>query len=481
MRPATLPAVALALGTAAHAPPAAGAPARPNVLFVIADDWSYPHAGAYGDRLARTPHFDRVAAEGMLFANAFTAAPSCTPSRAAILTGQWPHRLEEGGNLMGFLPSRFAVYPDLLEQAGYVVGHSGKGWGPGKFEPGGRARNPAGPPFAGFAEFLATVPAGRPFVFWFGSRNPHRPYREGTGEGAGLAPPDVKLPPVWPDTPEVRADVLDYYGEVAAFDRELGSLLAALDDTGRGDDTLVAVTSDNGMPFPRAKANLYELGTHMPLAIRWPRVVRPGRKSDAFVSLADLAPTFIEAAGLPPRREMTGRSLMALLRTGRDRGRPDHVFLERERHAWVRKDNLGYPARAVRTRDFLYGRNLRPERWPAGDPEFLDAQWGDCDGGPTKYLMLGLRGAAAGGTLWDLSFAPRPAEELYDRRTDPDERRNVADDPAYRAIKKKLRALLDQWMAETADPRVDPKDDRFDGFPYFSHPTVVRAPRSPPK
>ena len=163
---------------------------RPNILFAVADDWSFPHAGA--DRWywpASMLAFDRIAREGALFLNAFTAAPSCTPSRAALLTGQAVHRLAEGGNLHGFLPERFAVYPDILEGAGYHVGFTGKGWGPGQFEPGGRSRNPAGPQFKQFDEFSWRNGApGQPFAFWFGSNDPHRPVRSGLRREGGFAP-----------------------------------------------------------------------------------------------------------------------------------------------------------------------------------------------------------------------------------------------------------------------------------------------------
>src|SRR5687767_9214779 len=164
---------------------------RPNILFCIADDWAYPHAGVYGDKVVRTPTFDRVAREGMLFTHAFSAAPSCTPSRAAMLTGRYPHQLEEGSVLWGFLPKKFAVYPDLLEKAGYKIGSMRKGWGPGDFRPGGFERNPAGPGFPNFAAFLKNVPTNTPFCFWFGSSDPHRPYEKGSGASAGLKAEDV--------------------------------------------------------------------------------------------------------------------------------------------------------------------------------------------------------------------------------------------------------------------------------------------------
>src|SRR5919106_725751 len=221
---------------------------RPNILFVIADDWSHPHAGAYGDRTVRTPAFDRIAREGALFTNSFTVSPSCTPSRAAILTGQAVHRLAEGGNLQGFLSKRRE---------------------------------------------------GQPFCFWLGTSDPHRPYEPGSGARAGLRADTVAVPAFLPDTPEVRGDLLDYYLEVQRFDEQLAGLIETLERRRELDSTLLVVTSDNGMPFPRAKANVYDAGSRMPLAIRWPDRVNPGTRIDPFVSHQDLAPTFLEVAGLP--------------------------------------------------------------------------------------------------------------------------------------------------------------------------------------
>ena len=140
-----------------ESPAAETQPPRPIILFCIADDWSFPHAGALGDKVVRTPNIDRLAREGMIFTNAFCAAPSCTPSRAAMLTGRYPHELEQGGNLWSFLPAKYKVVPDILEQAGYAVGHTRKGWGPGNFQAGGRERNPAGPNFRNFETFLGGV------------------------------------------------------------------------------------------------------------------------------------------------------------------------------------------------------------------------------------------------------------------------------------------------------------------------------------
>jgi N-sulfoglucosamine sulfohydrolase len=451
---------------------AAPADRRPNILLCIADDWAWPHASIYGDPVVRTPTFDRVAREGVLFTHAFSAAPSCTPSRAAILTGQAPHRLEEGGNLWGFLPAKFAVYPDLLEQAGYFVGFTRKGWGPGDFKAGGRTRNPAGPQFADFAEFLRQAPRDRPFCFWFGSHDPHRPYQRDAGLKAGMKPELVRVPPFWPDAEQVRRDVLDYYFEVQRFDRETGELLALLEQQGRLDNTLIVITGDNGWPFPRSKANLYDAGTRQPFAVRWPARVPGGRRLDDFVNLADLAPTFLEAAGLKPLPEMTGRSLLGLL-TGREKpGRRNEVFLERERHANVRRGDLSYPIRALRTREFLYLRNFRPDRWPAGDPELYHSvgPFGDCDDGPTKRFILARRDDPRFARYFELCFGKRPAEELYELRKDPHQTLNLAGRPEYAAVQRRLRRRLEEWMKQTGDPRAFSDEDRWDRYPYFGAP-----------
>jgi arylsulfatase A-like enzyme len=466
-------AVALALAALLPVGSAAGQESvgQPNILVIIADDWSHPHAGAYGDRVVRTPTFDRIAREGVLFRNAFVASPSCTPSRASLLTGRPVHQLEEGGNLWGFLPSKFETYPDLLESAGYVVGFTRKGWGPGDFKAGGRSRNPSGEQFANFAAFIERVPKGRPFAFWFGSQDPHRPYDKGAGVAAGRNIDDVVVPGFLPPTPEVRSDILDYYDEVERLDRQAGEIIKALESSGQLDNTIVVFTSDNGMPFPRAKANLHDGGTHVPLAIRFPPRAKAPLALDDFVVLTDLAPTLLEAAGLKPPPPMTGRSLLPLMAGGRQPGR-DRVFLERERHAHVRRGNLSYPARAVRTKDFLYIRNLRPDRWPAGDPEMVYAvgEFGDIDGGPTKELLLARRADPPIARFFHLATDKRPAEELYDLRSDPHQLENVASRPDHAAEKRRLRAALDGWMRQTADPRFTTDDDRWDTYPYYGKP-----------
>lgn len=450
---------------------------RPNILVVIADDWSRPHAGAYGDPAVLTPAFDRVAREGVLFQNAFVSAPSCTPSRAALLTGQFHWRLEESANLWSTLRASIPVYPDILEEAGYFVGFTLKGWGPGRHEIGGRSRNPAGNPFRHFDEFLEGRPKGQPFCFWFGSHDPHRPYDEGSWQPAGLNPDRVEVPPHLPDDPVVRHDLADYLAEVERFDRALDRLLRRLEEVGEAGDTMVVVTSDNGMPFPRCKANLYDCGVRVPLAIRWPARVSPGRRVEQFVSLTDLAPTFLEAAGLPVPAVMTGRSLLPILLGERDEIDRSFVLTGKERHTPCQEAGNpgGTPMRAIRTKEFLYVRNFHPERWPAGTPDyrnaFIPGAWyADVDNGPTKLLMIERREAGESWKrLYELSFGHRPAEELYDLAKDPAQLHNVAQDPEYATIRAELAARLEEELRRTKDPRLSNDPDQLERFPYYGH------------
>jgi uncharacterized sulfatase len=286
---------------------------------------------------------------------------------------------------------------------------------------------------------------------------------------------DVEVPPCLPDSEVVRKDICDYYWEVQRFDSEVGELLAILKDSGELDNTLVVISGDNGMPFPRCKSNLYDLGTNVPLAVRWPMRVKGGRIVEDFVSLSDLAPTFLKAAGLKPFAEMTARSFLDVLtsdKSGRVDRKRDKVFTGRERHAYVRKDGLGYPMRAIRTHEFLYIRNFKPDRWPAGDPDVVGFRnpaepYGDTDGSPSKTYMMEHRDDQEVRRVFELAFEKRSAEELYDLRKDPSQLNNVADQPEYAEMKKKLDDILMAELKATKDPRVLGKGDAFDRYPYY--------------
>lgn len=452
---------------------------RPNILLAIDDDWGYGHAGAYGCKWVNTPAFDRVASEGVLFTNAFTSNPKCSPCRATILTGRNTWQLKEAVDHFSIFPNDFAVYPSQLEQAGYFVGCTGKGWGPGDYRSTGFEHNPAGreynkytlkPPTSGisgtdyarnFEDFLAQKPADKPFCFWLGSHEPHRAYEEGSGVRAGKRLADVTLPAYYPDNKIIRSDMLDYALEVEWFDQHVGRVLKKLEAAGELDNTLVLFTSDHGMPFPRVKGQIYEAGFHIPMAVRWGRNIKPGRTVEDFINTRDIAPTFMQAAGLEPAGTMTGRSFLDVLKSDKagvvDASR-NLMLVGKERHDLGRPNDWGYPVRAIRTPEFLYVRNYEPDRWPAGNPE---TGYRNCDDGPTKNFIL-----SKFDKYYRMSFGKRPAEELYLVNKDPDCMNDVATDLKYAQVKRQLREKMEEMLRGEGDPRMLGRADFFETIQY---------------
>ncbi|CAN5278804.1 sulfatase [soil metagenome] len=474
---------------------------RPNILFAISDDQSYPHASIYGATWIKTPAFDRIAREGVLFNNAFTASPGCSPSRAAILTGLNCWQLEEAGTHASSFPIKFKGYPDILEEAGYFVGYTGKGWGPGNWEVSGRKRNPAGvlfnnkklePPLSGisavdyagnFADFMAQRPEGQPFCFWYGAHEPHREFEKGSDLKARKKLGEVEVPPFLPDTEEVRSDLLDYALEIEWFDQHLERMLKLLEEAGELDNTIIVVTSDNGMAFPRAKANLYEYGFHVPLAIRWADQIKGGRNVDEVVSLVDLAPTYMEAAGIsfqnksnsPP---MAGHSLLNLMKNNENKiSSRNAAFAARERHSSSRWNNLTYPQRSIRTENYLYIRNFKPERWPAGAPQKYEEDgtlgsmhhaYHDIDACPTQDFLVEHIDDPEINKYLLLAVGKRPEEEFFNIKNDPDCLQNLAEDPAYLEALLQHRQQLGGYLMETEDPRVTGKGDIYESYIRYS-------------
>ncbi|GAB5562516.1 MAG: hypothetical protein SynsKO_41630 [Synoicihabitans sp.] len=471
----------------------------PNILFAISDDQSYPYASAYGSKSVQTPAFDRLAADGVLFHNAFAPAPQCSPCRAAILTGRNIWELEEAGTHSSYFPKKFPVFTRELESIGYHVGYTGKPWSPGNYEDAGWNRNPVGtayneakltPPTSGiktndyatnFENFLRQRKENQPFFFWFGASEPHRDYEFGSGVKAGKRLADAEVPAFLPDTETVRHDVLDYAREIEWFDSHLGRMLLLLEEAGELENTIVVVTADNGMPFPAAKANLQEYGTHVPLVISGPSFFEGGREVRDLASLIDLAPTFLELAQSRRMQGLTGRSLMPLLQKGAPHR--DAVFTGRERHSHAHPDNTGYPARAIRTADFLYVWNVKPERWPAGIPmpeglteeqmtgsfsndfKSIGLGYADVDAAPSKTEIL--EDPAAFPRHYELAFAKRPAEQLYDVRRDPHCVDDLGADPRYAEVRQKLRERLLAELRGQDDPRVSGTGHVFESYPRF--------------
>ena len=478
---------------------AAAEESRPNVLIMISDDVSYPHASAYGSKMVSTPAFDQIAHDGVLFHNAFCPAPGCSPSRAAFLTGRHIWMIEEAGTHASYFQKKYATFPEKLASAGYFSGSVGKGWGPGNFKKNGRTDNPAGKSFggggnyvAGFKKFLEAKPDDQPFCFWFGSSDAHRPYTKGSGLKSGKTLAQAEVPGFLPDAPEIRSDLLDYAVEVERFDNDCEQMLQLLKDSGQLQNTLVIITSDNGMPFPRAKANCYEFGLHMPLAIAWGTNIPAGREIQDLVTFVDLTATIYEATGVTAGTEFSvvGRSLLKDLKATRsgivDQTR-DAVLAGRERHSSSRYHSLSYPQRAIRTQQYLYIHNFKPERWPAGPGQRYDkaafdtngqlvsstlsephAGYHDIDACPSLSFLIDHRDHPGFGKYLGLSVDKRPAEELFDIRTDPDCLNNLAAMPEHEVTKDQLRERLMQQLRDTEDARVIDGGDVWEQYPRIS-------------
>jgi N-sulfoglucosamine sulfohydrolase len=472
----------------------------PNILFAIADDQSFPHASAYGNSTFRTPEFDKVAANGILFNNAFVAAPQCSPSRAAILTGRHIWQLEEAGTHGSYFPKKFPVFTDALENAGYAIGYTGKPWGPGNYKDAGWSRNPVGPEYnkrkfdkvpasgisttdyaANFKDFLKAKDEGKPFFFWYGGQEPHRKYEEGSGAASGLSTNGLKVPGFLADADVVKNDILDYALEINWFDTQLGKMLQMLEEAGELENTIIVVTADNGMAFPYAKANLQEFGTHVPLAISGPGIKGKNRKVDDLVSLIDLAPTFLDLASIKYIEGIVGKSLLPIFtntKSGSIDASRQSVYSGRERHTHARPDNLGYPARAVRTQKYLYIRNFKSDRWPIGDPSYeysINSDKGkkassggyeDIDASPSKTFMMERRSEYPS-LLFENAFEKRDTEQLFDIIKDPYCINDLSKSVKMSSVLQKLRMNLEERLIKEGDPRIVDGGDIFESYPRF--------------
>jgi N-sulfoglucosamine sulfohydrolase len=512
-------------------PAAAGDPERPNILFAFADDWGR-HASVYAaidgpgscNDVITTPNFDRLAREGVLFRSAFVSAPSCTPCRSALMSGQHFWRAGTASILLGAVwNEELPAFPLLLHEAGYHIGQTYKVWSPGRpvdapfggqrfaYEQAGRNANG----FSQYVEqalqkgqsiedararlmaqvrgnfdnFLNDRPAEQPFFYFFGPTNVHRKWIKGSGKSHWNIDPDDlqgRMPPFLADVPEVRQDLADYFGEAQAFDAMLGVLLERLEQTGELQNTIIVVSGDHGAPgFPHGKCNLYDFGASVPLAIHWGQAVG-GRVVDDLVSLTDIAPTLLAAAGVDVPDSMTGRSLLPVLKSeqaGQVDTQRDAVFIGRERHVdTARPEYKPYPQRAIRTHDYLFIINFRPERYPLGDPFRLDgddpptleqltqntrATLHDEDAGPAKAWLVSQRNSPEWKWLYDHAYGRRPREELFDLRTDPHQMKNVAEDPAYQQVRNELRQRLMSELQLTGDPRL------IDDGAFFENPPMA--------
>jgi uncharacterized sulfatase len=497
---------------------------RPNILLLFADDLGR-YASAYADPqkpspndIIRTPVFDRIAREGALFQHAFVSVPSCTPSRAALVTGrhffrngshsQLHHPWQKGA------PDPFAQVvgmPVTLAQNGYHIGISLKlhmddrlyGGKKNFYNSAGQKINQYSTVLTkapdkdaakkqifeevrtNFRNFLAKREKDQPFFYSFNPTNTHRIWMRGSGKALwNLNPDDLKgkMPPVLPDVPDIREDMADYLGEAMAFDAACGVLVKMVEEMGELDNTIVVISGDHGIPgFPRGKTNVHDFGSEVLLAIRWPEKIAAKRNVQVPVSLIDIAPTFLDAANLTSKDQPNGQSLLPALAPGADdsllRG---WALIGRERHAdRAREDQLPYPVRAIRTKDFLYVKNFKADRWPMGAPyqvtedsapafEVLEkntyAAFPDMDMSPTKAWLVEHRKDPAMKSFLAFAWEKRPEEELYDLQKDPHQTKNLAQDHQHYTTLGRMRDQLTKELFSNDDPRL--RDDAFDRPPY---------------
>lgn len=499
---------------------------RPNILFAISDDQSFAHTSYNGSKFVNTPAFDRVASEGIFFSNCMAGSPGCAPSRSAIVTGRYHWQNEQSGQHASSWMKKHVPFVDLLDANGYVTGLTGKGVAPFQYArdendslwretnaagiahsntryeggtPGDeRPADGIGPVnyFENFKYFMENVRGDKPFFFWYGATEPHRAYEQDSWKRTDKNPADVELPGFFPDHEIVRGDMLDYAVEIEWFDTHLMRMLNYLEEQGELENTIVIVTADNGMPFPRAKANCYEYGIHVPFAVRYPKGFPGGRVVDDPVSFSDIAPTILEITGTSPEGMLpiSGKSILSILKSQKS-GVVDpskkFVFSGRERHSCSRYQNWGYPQRAIRSQDYLLVWNMKPDRWPAGAPQRINpdnenellpmygidengvhhSEWAftDIDAAPAKSYIIENMDDEAVRPFFDWAHAKRPEYEFFNIKTDPFCLNNLAGNAEYSAIEKEMKDALLQELKKSEDPRiVGPDTEVFDSYIRYS-------------
>ena len=423
-------------------------PDLPNLILITADDLGWKDLGSYGNENVSTPHIDRLAREGVRFSHAFVAASSCSPSRASLITGQYPHTHGVTGlthiHVTRSLSPLHPTLPKLLQAAGFNTALQGK-WHVSPYLP---------TSWYGYNERLSgMLPQG----FWthdstkaidFIRRNRNNRFylelnfmqnhRDADGEfhvdaDFPVSPDEIRVPEYWtlPDWPEIREDAAGYLSQTMKMDELVGELLQALDDLQLAENTMVIFVSDNGPPYPGNKMTLYDRGIGTPLLVRWPRKLPAGRVLDHLVSSIDIMPTMLEAAGAAKPDDIQGESLLAMMEGQAAPAADEVVFSEMTHHVHY------LPSRAVRSRRWKYIENYSDIA--VGLDQNHHDDW--------AHRLCELPNQP-----WK---RPRPQQELYDLAGDPDEQLNLAAEPEYAQQLQEMRALLRQHMVATQDPFLD--------------------------
>ncbi|MBD0401914.1 sulfatase [Flammeovirga sp. EKP202] len=465
---------------------------RPNILFCVADDAGM-FMSAYGSKFVNTPAFDKVAQNGLLFMNAYTPTPKSGPSRSIILTGRNTWQLEEGGGQSIFFPEKFTTYVETLNKHGYNVGFTGRGWESDENE----LRNESSRLLTGrsynkykmipptkmissdnyaknFEYFLSQQEDGKPWAFWYGSKEPQRGYTFRSGVEIGGKKlsdiPSEEIYKFWPDNDTVRHDLLDYALEVEYSDYHLGLMLESLEKNNQLDNTIVIVTSDNGMPFPRVQGMGYERSTHLPLAVMWGKgITNPGRVINDYVSFADFAPTFLEVAGIDPSKtdmkKMTGKSLTDLLYSTKEgfvNEKRNFVLLGKERNNFHKVIPNDHPVRGIIMDGYLYLHNYS-ESFDESNINAVDLS-GDMS--PTQSWIL--KAKNENDKYWKMTFGKNTRYELYDIKNDPDCINNLISLPLYKNRVAEMSSFMNEKLIEQNDPRMFGNEEVFERLPFSS-------------
>lgn len=462
---------------------------RPNILVIMFDDAGLD-LSAYGSTYVNTPGFDSIAKAGILFNKAYTPNAKCAPSRAAVITGRNSWQLDAAANHVIYFPPKFKTYQEVLQEHGYATGYTGKGYGPAiTLTASGEQREVMGPAFdektleppttdigtndyaANFEHFLDSIPPNQPWSFWLGTIEPHRGYEYGSGARLGGKTPDMirDFPPYWPDNPVTRNDLLDYAYEIEDTDAHIVRVLETLKSRKLLENTLIVVTSDHGMPFPRVKGNQYENANHVPMALLW-KGISKAKVVDDYVSFIDLAPTFLEAAGIDWKASgmhpTPGKSLIPLItseQSGQIDPKRNFVLVGKERHDTGRPHDVGYPIRGVYKDSMLYLKNYEVGRWPSGNPE---TGYLNTDGSPTKTEILNLRRTGQNKDYWNRNFGKRVSEELYHIEKDPFCMVNLAREVPYQALKDELNNFMESTLRDQGDLRMNGFGHLYEAHPF---------------
>ncbi|MBP3641340.1 sulfatase [Parabacteroides johnsonii] len=498
---------------------------RPNILFVINDDQSHIHTSFAGSHFVNTPGFDKVATNGIYFTNCYAGSPGSAPSRSSLVTGRHHWQNEQAGQHASSWIKKYIPFVDLLKANGYYTGYTGKGVDPFQYARNEadslwRTQNAAGKAYnkykyekdtphdsrtangisrinysENFRDFMQQRKDHQPFYFWYGSSEPHRAYEKGSWKRNGKKLDQVDIPGFIPDSEEIRGDMLDYAVEIEWADSHLCQMINHLDSIGELNNTIIIVTADNGMPFPRAKANCFEYGIHIPMAISYPNGFPAGRRVDDLISFIDLAPTILELAGIKPEgmQPLSGKSIVNILKSEKsgliDKNKK-YVFAGRERHSSSRWNNLGYPQRAIRGTEYLLIWNIKPERWPAGAPQAMNKKTGeiypmygldqkgvhhpewaftDVDAAPSKSYLIENYNNPEIHPFFKLAYTKRLEFELYNVNSDPYCLNNLSGKPEYKEIEHEMKTELMKELKKSADPRVTgPEKEIFDTYVRYS-------------